>query len=109
MAIFSVIAFSALAIAIVTFLLAVIGRPRFYWISAISIYVFSFMAGFSIGQLTVGLTFIPLALAIGFSSGRINRRAHTYWFAGVGALIGIVAVVFVDDYWTFWPFWLFSW
>lgn len=84
MPIFSIIAYSALVTAIVSLIFAISGRHRLYWISAIAIYIFSFITGFSIGQLTVGLTFIPLTLAIGFSFGWIKRKADSYLFAGVG-------------------------
>ncbi|ETT53891.1 hypothetical protein BSK66_12455 [Paenibacillus odorifer] len=107
MPIFSIIAFIALAIAGASFIIAFRGKHRYYWISAIAIYIFSFIAGFSIGQLTVGLTFIPLALAIGLSVGWINRKSEYLVFTGLGAVIGVIVVIFVDDYWTFYPFWIF--
>lgn len=108
MSIFSVIAFSALIVAVVSFFLAIMGKQQLYWISAIGIYVFSFIAGFSIGQLTVGLTFIPLTLAIGFSLGWIKGKTDYLLSAGVGILIGVIFVLFVDDYYTFFPFWVLS-
>jgi hypothetical protein len=46
MPIFSIIAYSALVIAIVSLIFAISGRHRLYWISAIAIYIFSFIAGF---------------------------------------------------------------
>ncbi|WP_245902264.1 hypothetical protein [Gracilibacillus dipsosauri] len=80
MPIFSVIAFSALFIAIVSIFFAIRGKYQFYWVSAVGIYVFSFLAGFSIGQMTVGLTFIPLTLAIGYSFGWIKNKMHSIIF-----------------------------
>lgn len=108
MPIFSVIALSALAIAVVSFIIANSGKHRYYWISAIAIYIFSFISGFSIGQLTVGLTFIPLVLAIGLTFGWIKRKSEYVISAGLGAVIGVIVVLFIDDYWTFFPFWIFS-
>jgi len=105
MFIFSFIAFSALIISIVTAFFAINGKHRFYWISAIGIYIFSFIAGFSIGQLTVGLTFIPLILAIGYTFGWIKTKMHNMIFVSLGVFIGILMVVFVDDAWLFFPFW----
>ncbi|WP_245809664.1 hypothetical protein [Cohnella massiliensis] len=108
MLIFSIIAFSALAVAMVSLIIAISGKHRYYWITAIGIYIFSFIAGFSIGQLTVGLTFIPLALAIGLSLGWIKRKSDYVLSVGVGTVMGVIVVMFVDDYWTFFPFWIFS-
>ena len=106
--IYSVIAFSALIIAIVSAIAAIKGKYRFYWISAIAIYIFSFLAGFSIGQITVGLTFIPLLLAIGHSLGWIKNKKHSGIFVGIGINIGFLMVTYVDDAWLFFPFMLFS-
>jgi len=106
--IFSIIAFSALVVAIVSLVIAISGKHRHYWICAIAIYIFSFIAGFSIGQLTVGLTFIPLSLAVGLSFGWIRRKSDYLWSVGAGTLIGVIVVLFVDDYWTFFPFWIVS-
>jgi hypothetical protein len=105
MPIFSVIAFSALIVAVVSIVFAIKGRHQFYWIAAIGIYIFSFLAGFSIGQLTVGFTFIPLALAMGFTFGWIKSKVHRIMFICLGIIIGILSVLFVDDAWLFFPFW----
>ena len=70
---FSEIAFSALIVAIVSTFFAIKGKYHLYWISAVGIYIISFLAGFSIAQMTVGLT-----LAIGYSFGRIKNKTHRY-------------------------------
>ena len=108
MLIFSVIAFFAVMIAIASTFFAVIGKYQFYWGSAIGIYIFSLLAGFSIGQIMVGLTFIPLALAIGHSLGWIKNKIHSSIFLCIGILIGFLIVFYVDDAWLFFPFWLLS-
>jgi len=108
LAIFTIIAFFILIVAVLSLLIAISGKRQFYWISAFGIYVFSFIAGFSIGQLTVGLTFIPLTLAIGFSSGWIKTKVDYLLAVGVGFLLGVIVVIFVDDYFTFFPFWILS-
>ena len=97
MAIFSVIAYSALVAAIVSFVFAIAGRYLFYWISAISIYIFSFLAGFSIGQMTVGLTFVPLVMAIGHSFGWIKNKTHSLIFLCSGFIIGFLMVKFIGN------------
>ena len=97
MPIFSVIAFSALIVAIVSTFFAIKGKYRFYWIAAIGIYIFSFLAGFSIGQMTVGLTFIPLTLAICYSFGWIKNKIHSIIFLCIGILIGVLLIIYVGD------------
>src|SRR4051812_12127878 len=97
MLIFSLIAFSALIVAIVSPFFAINGKYQFYWISAIGIYIFSFLAGFSIGQLTVGLTFIPLTLAIGYSLGWIKNKVHSIISLCLGTLIGFIMVIYVGN------------
>ncbi|WP_102345928.1 hypothetical protein [Bacillus sp. Marseille-P3661] len=108
MLIFSVIAFSALVIAIVAAILAIKGKYGLYWISAVGIYIFSFLAGFSIGQMTIGLTFIPLTLAIGYSFGWIKNKIHNIIFLCIGIFAGFLMVLYVDDAWLFFPFWFLS-
>lgn len=104
MPIFSVIAFSALIVAVVSIFFAIKDKYQFYWISAIGIYTFSFLAGFSIGQMTVGLTFIPLVLVIGHSFGWIKNKIHSIIFLCLGIFIGFLMVLYVDDAWLFFPF-----
>jgi hypothetical protein len=101
------IAYWSLIVSVVSAIFAIKGTPQLYWISALGIYIFSFLAGFTFGQFTVGLTFIYLSLAIGFSLRRIKGKADYSLFAGAGTIIGIIIVTFVDDYWTFLPFWTF--
>jgi hypothetical protein len=102
---FTVIAYMSLLVSALSLWLAIKGAHQFYWISALGIYIFSFIAGFSYGQFTVGLTFVWLAVAIGYSLGRIKGKASYSLFTGIGVAIGIIMVVFVDDHWTFLPFW----
>jgi hypothetical protein len=106
--IFSIIAFSALIVAVLSIFYAIKGYYQLYWVSAIGIYIFSFLAGFSIGQITVGLTFIPLTLAIGFSLGWIKNKVHSLITLCIGILIGFLMVLYVDDAWLFFPFWFLS-
>lgn len=101
-----VIAYVSLLISIVSVIFALKGVHQLYWISAVGIYIFSFLAGFSIGQFTIGLTFIFLSIAIGYTFGRIKGKVDYSIFGGAGILLGFLIVTFVDDYWTFLPFWL---
>ncbi|MFC0561452.1 hypothetical protein [Halalkalibacter alkalisediminis] len=97
MPIFSVIAFTSLIVAIVSLFFAIRSKYQFYWISAIGIYIFSFLAGFSIGQMTVGLTFIPLTLVIGYSFGCIKNKTHGIIFLCLGIIIGFLMVMYVGN------------
>jgi hypothetical protein len=108
MLIFSVIALAALILSVVTTFFAIKGKYQLYWIAAIGIYIFSLIAGFSIGQITVGFTFVFLALAIGYTFNMIKNKIHFKTFLGVGLLVGLLVVVFVDDVWLFFPITLFS-
>jgi len=90
MPIFSVIAFSALVIAMVSIFFAIRGKYQFYWACAFGIFIFSFLAGFSIGQMTVGLIFIPITMAIGHSFGWIKSKIQSAIFLCLGVLIGFL-------------------
>lgn|SRR5690625_2754623 len=97
MYIYTIIFYLTFIISCTTFILALKECPTLYWISALSIYIYSFLGGFSIGQITVGLTFIPLTLAIASSLGWIRRNYHRALFSGLGFVIGIYAVVFIGN------------
>ena len=103
MFIFTFIAYMSLFIAIVATIFAIKGYHRHYWIAAVCIYIFSFLAGFSIGQLTVGFTFILIALAIGYTFGWIKTTIQVLTFTGIGAGIGLVIVLYAGK-WKFLPF-----
>ncbi|WP_339147166.1 MULTISPECIES: hypothetical protein [unclassified Sutcliffiella] len=103
MLIYSVIAFSAFTISIATTILAAKGKPQFYWVAALGIYIFSVLAGFSIGQITIGFTFVLLALALGYTVNIIRSKIHFTTCLGLGIIVGFVAVVFIDDFWIFYP------
>lgn len=94
MLIYTIIAYSALIMSIVSFIIALKGRTIFYWFSALSIYLFSFLSGFSIGQITVGLTFIPITLGVAVSFGWIRQNFHHALFTGLGVAIGVIMVAF---------------
>lgn len=94
MFIFSIIAYSFLIISVLSFIFALKGRYKLYWVSTFGIYFFSFLAGFSIGQLTVGLTFIPLSLALGYSFNWIKSKRSFYIVIITAALFGFIIVLF---------------
>ncbi|CAG9621275.1 hypothetical protein [Sutcliffiella rhizosphaerae] len=78
MIIFTFVAILALIILIVSLVLALNGKHTFYWIAAVAVYIFSALSGFSIGQLTVGFTFVFLALAIGYSLRLLKNNYQLY-------------------------------
>src|SRR5690625_6555113 len=96
--ILTILAYSLLFIAIISFVFAIMYHYHFYWLSALSIYFFSFLGGFSIGQITVGLTFIPLILAIGHSFQWIKSQTQGLILMAAGCLIGLLSVVFIGNY-----------
>lgn len=98
------IAYGSLLVCVMSSILALKGIHQLYWVSAVSIYFFSFMAGFTIGLFTVGLTFVFLSLAIGYSLGRIKGKVQYSLFTGVGFIAGFLIVVIFGD-WVFLPFW----
>ena len=104
---FSILAFFTLFIFILTAVIAINGNHKYYWVAAVSIYIFSFFSGFSVGQVTVGLTFIMLTLAIGYSLKWIKTKVHTTIFVVIGFLIAYLLITFVDDGYIFYPFTLF--
>lgn len=104
MFIFTIIAVASLITSILSTISAIIsGKPQHYWLATISIYIFSMIAGFSIGKITVGLTIVLLALAIGYSFNWIKNKSHYTTWLGAGFLVGILMVAFVDDCWLFFP------
>lgn len=84
------------------------GRPRWYWVAAMLIYLDSFLSGFSIGLYLLSLSFALAALALGHSLGWVRRFWHAALANSTGLLLWYAAVNTVDDYWLFLPFsWLF--
>src|SRR5690625_7221144 len=88
MPMFSIIAFSSLVIAMISTYFAIKGSSRLCWVSALAMYIFSFLAGFSIGQITVGCTFIPLALGSGYSFRWIKNKTGSMDVICCGVLMG---------------------
>ncbi|AQQ55054.1 hypothetical protein B0X71_08440 [Planococcus lenghuensis] len=79
------------------------GKPKTYWIAVGSLYVFSMLSGFSLGQLTIAFVLVLLLLAIG-STVKLMKNAtqFTAWL-GAGILFSVVMMSYVDDRWLFFP------
>lgn len=87
------------------------GRYSYYWVAAASMYVFSFLAGFSIGLYTLSLAFALLAVALAYSTGLAKRPWHAAAAGAAGFAVWAACVFYlnVDDYWLFFPvYWLFK-
>jgi hypothetical protein len=104
---FSIIALTAFLITFLTIRMAIRGNHKHYWTAAIACYIFSFIAGFSIGQVTVGFTFVLLVLAIGYTLRLIRNKSQLITIFSFGLLVGIIMVIYIDDYWLFYPLTLF--
>jgi|GEM_PF-1911158 len=101
--IFSILAYLMLAVTGLAVWLAVKGDKKYYWVGGIAMYFFSFIAGFSIGLLTLSISFVLLALAITHRMRWVNNS----WHSVATVIVAIVAwggsVNFIDDYWFFLP------
>lgn len=63
MPIASLVAFGALGLAILTVILGITHHPRWYWASALFMYLFSFMASATIGLYTLSAVAVSSASA----------------------------------------------
>ncbi|SEQ91277.1 hypothetical protein SAMN05216232_3679 [Virgibacillus subterraneus] len=105
---FTLIFYGFVLITLISVVLAIKGKPKMYWVSALCTYIFSFLGGFSIGQLTVGLTFVFIVLALAYSFNWVKSGLHYVAFLVLGFVIGGIMVVYVDDAWLFFPFSILS-
>lgn len=105
---FTFIFYGFVLITLISLVLAIKGEPKMYWGAALCTYIFSFLGGFSIGQLTVGLTFVFIVLAIAHSFNLVKSGIYYVAFLVLGLVIGGITVVYVDDAWLFFPFSILS-
>ncbi|WP_088006975.1 hypothetical protein [Indiicoccus explosivorum] len=105
----TLIAVASLMVSFIATIVAVsTGNPKPYWLAVGSLYIFSMLAGFSYGQLTIAFVLILFLLAIGSSIKPIkNGLQFAAWF-GAGILVSFFAVSYVDDRWLFFPMTLIS-
>ena len=81
--------------------LGILRSPAWYWIAGIAAHFWSGMT--LIGMLTVSLSFVLLALAIGHTTGWIHSIKRSLVAVAAGLLIWPRVFLTVDDYWVFWP------
>lgn len=89
-----VITFSILFITIIFILIAIKGKHHYYWYASLGMLVFSILSGFSIGRITIGVTFLLLSLAIGYSLYLIQNKLNLITFLALGLLFGLLL-----EYW----------
>ncbi|TCP52678.1 hypothetical protein EV586_10852 [Tumebacillus sp. BK434] len=87
---------------------AIIKDHKYFWWAALSSYVFSFFAAWSIGLFTLVFTFIFLVFAAGFTFGWFKKRRYSVAAVPIGVLLWYLAFKNIDDYYLFYPFQLFA-
>ncbi|KLU62922.1 hypothetical protein CEB3_c06740 [Peptococcaceae bacterium CEB3] len=92
------IAFGSLGVALLTFLLGILHNPKWYYISALMMYIFSFMTGFSIGYYVLSVTFALLALALAHSIVKVNRNLWNVLLSVVALIVGYVFWLMIIPY-----------
>jgi hypothetical protein len=109
MSVLSIIAFLLLGIAVAVTLLGILSNYKWYWVAGILMYIFNYLAAFSIGLYTLSFTFVLWTLALAHSLGWIKRFRDSVAAVFIGLIIWIVVVSAVDDYWLFRPIgWVFD-
>jgi len=104
-----VVYYSLAILTLASAVLAIVHNPRWYWAAALLSWVVSFMGGFSIGLFTLVLTFVFLALALGYQFKWIKTRLHAVIATLMGMAVWAVAIATVDDAWLFFPLaWVFE-
>lgn len=76
---------------------------QFYWLAALLIYFSSYLTLYLFGMFTVGLAFVALSLAVGYSFGWIKNKTSLLGFLSFGFLSGFLIVYYARDY-LFYPF-----
>jgi len=103
MPVVSIVYYSLAILTLACAALAIVRSPRWYWAAALLSWIVSFLGAFSIGLLTLALTFVFLALAIGNQFDWIKTRIHGLVAVLAGVAVWVVAIATVDDYWLFFP------
>ncbi|ARU60957.1 hypothetical protein CBW65_07560 [Tumebacillus avium] len=82
---------------------ALIKNRKYFWWAALSSYVFSFFASWSIGLFTLVFTFIFLIFAAGFTFGWYKKAWHSVASVPLGILLWYPAFKYIDDAYLFFP------
>jgi len=95
------------AFTVLTAILANVNNKNWYWVSGLCMYIFSFLASWSIGGHTLSVVFALWALAIGYSLKLIKKFYHAIMAVVVGLVVWFVMINTLDNVWWFLPFSLF--
>lgn len=87
-----------------TTILANVSNKNWYWVAGLCMYIFSFLASWSIGGYTLSVVFALWALAIGYSLKLIKKFYHAIIAVVVGLAVWFVMINTLDDVWWFLPF-----
>lgn len=89
---------------LLTLFLAVKRSYKWYWISGLSTYIFSFLGSWSIGVYTLSLVFILWGLAFAQSLNLMKKTWHFIVVVTTCLIAWLITIVTIDDYWWFFPF-----
>jgi len=104
----TIIFYGTLFVAILSIVFAIIVSYHFYWLAAVAIYTFSLIGGFSIGQATVALVFIPIVMGIGHALKRVNTNLEALVYLGFGCILTSLVLFFkMGNYLFYAVVWLF--
>lgn len=92
---------------LLTTILANVSNKNWYWVAGLCMYIFSFLASWSIGGYTLSVVFALWALAIGYSLKLIKKFYHAIIAIVVGLAAWLVMINTLDDVWWFLPFSVF--
>lgn len=101
--IFSVLAYTLLGASLLVFIWKTDGKGKKYWISGTFMYMFSALAGFSIGLYTLVIAFILFSLAIGHSFDKIKKRRQVIISIVVAIVVWVIVINIYNGFWIFYP------
>lgn len=104
--IFGFLAWGLLGTAVLSLVWNVENQARWYFVAALSTYIFSVLASFSIGIYTLSIAFILFAIAVSHLL-KFKKRWQLIIAGLLGFGIWLLLVRNVDDYWLFFPISLF--
>lgn len=85
---------------------------KWYWWTGLAMYIFSFLAAWTIGLYLLVFPVVLWLLALARSLGWITRAWHYVPVIILGLTVWYLSVMYVDDAWLFLPFmplvWLLS-
>ena len=82
---------------LITTMLGALSNWKWYWLAGFCMYVFSFLASWSIGGYTLSAAFILWALAIGHSLKLIKKFYHAAILAAIGLIAWARVINTLDD------------